>query len=333
MGCDGGTIPRRDELVRQKKKPEQKDKNAETVAKWKHCAISQDPLHKPIVACELGKLYNKESVLEHLINKDKATSENASHITKLSDVKELNLTEKNGFAAKANQKGDEYVDFHDSRYICPVTGLDMNGKQRFYIMWKCGCAVSERAIKEVKSETCHKCGKIYDESDVIILNGTEEEIENLREKMTERRRRAKLEKKKKKAASSVGPDEKKIKLENGESSGRSSTPEIKIKTESGESSASTSGTSKVKTEPGKSSASTSGMSAPSKPINGIKKEDNVKNGKVSAKSVDLPEKAKTAYSIAKDPSASAAYKSLFTSHTSAKSQGKAHWVTHNPLYY
>ena len=29
MGCDGGTIPRRDELVKVKKKPEQKDKDAE----------------------------------------------------------------------------------------------------------------------------------------------------------------------------------------------------------------------------------------------------------------------------------------------------------------
>ena len=33
MGCDGGTIPTRDELVRLKKKPEQKDKNSELIAK------------------------------------------------------------------------------------------------------------------------------------------------------------------------------------------------------------------------------------------------------------------------------------------------------------
>lgn len=41
MGCDGGTIPRRDELVRTKQKDEQKDVHAENAFKWKHCALSQ----------------------------------------------------------------------------------------------------------------------------------------------------------------------------------------------------------------------------------------------------------------------------------------------------
>ena len=27
--------------------------------RWQHCAISQEPLRKPVVACELGKMYNK----------------------------------------------------------------------------------------------------------------------------------------------------------------------------------------------------------------------------------------------------------------------------------
>ncbi|KFM77770.1 hypothetical protein X975_22133, partial [Stegodyphus mimosarum] len=320
MGCDGGTIPRRDELVRTKKKPEQKDKNAETVAKWKHCAISQDPLHKPIVACELGKLYNKESVLEHLLNKEKASSEVAGHIQKLSDVKELNLTEKNGFQAKTDQKGDEYVDFHDSRYICPVTGLDMNGKQRFYFLWKCGCVLSERAIKEVKSETCHKCGKAFNENDVIIINGTDEEVSTLKERMVERRRLAKLEKRKKKASAAEGCAEKKIKVEPGEPS------------TSGESNTNFVNSVKIKEENEKVNGAKI-TKGDEKLLNGVKSEGKVVDDKELPKSVVLPEKAQKHYSIAKDPTASAAYKSLFTSHKSAKKQEKAHWVTHNPLYF
>jgi len=338
MGCDGGTIPRRDELVRTKKKPEQKDKNAETVAKWKHCAISQDPLHKPIVSCELGKLYNKESVLEHLLNKDGSTTEVAGHIKKLSDVKELNLTEKAGFEAKTSHKGDEYVDFHDSRFMCPVTGLEMNGKQKFNFIWKCGCALSERAIKEVKSETCHKCGQPFTENDVIIINGTEEEIESLQKKMIERRRLAKLEKKKKKCESVSGPDAKKVKIEPVENSNNSLSDDH---------SSLTNGSSKddkkliksfdikVKTEPVICAASTSGLNVPvTKDVNG-KHVGTIKNGnaKVPHTNVVLPEKAQGKYSIAKDPSASEAFKSLFTSHSSAKKQDKAHWVTHNPLYF
>lgn len=45
------------------------------------------------------------------------------------------------------------------------------------------------------------------------------------------------------------------------------------------------------------------------------------------------EKQKRPKSIQDDPNATEAYKSLFSSHKSAKNQPKAHWVTHNPLYY
>ncbi|KAF8782686.1 replication termination factor 2-like [Argiope bruennichi] len=317
MGCDGGTIPRRDELVRTKKKPEQKDKNAETVAKWKHCAISQNPLRKPIVACELGRLYNKEAVIEHILNKSAISSSHvANHITKLSDVKELNLTEKPDFQQK-NPMGDEYVDLNNSQYICPVTGLDMNGKQKFYFVWKCGCVFSERAIKEVKSETCHKCGNLLNPNDIIVINGTDEEIEVLKEKMVERRRLAKLEKKKKRSATATETSaesiEKKIKLETGEPS-TDSQPISDTKLTNG-----------VKKEklPGKSE-----QVKPSK-VNGA----SVQNGGGSSKTLILPDKAQKSYSIAKDPNASDAYKSLFTTHKDAQMKEKQHWITHNPLYY
>lgn len=46
----------------------------------------------------------------------------------------------------------------------------------------------------------------------------------------------------------------------------------------------------------------------------------------------LPEKAKADYSIAKDPNASENFKSLFTTHKSAKNQTKNNWVTFNPMY-
>ena len=63
MGCDGGTIPTRDELVKLKKKPEQRDKDGHRIFRWQHCSISQQPLRKPVMACEMGKMYNKESII------------------------------------------------------------------------------------------------------------------------------------------------------------------------------------------------------------------------------------------------------------------------------
>ena len=63
MGCDGGTIPTRDELVKLKKRPEQKDSDGHRLYKWQHCAITQHFLSKPVVACEMGRLYSKEAVI------------------------------------------------------------------------------------------------------------------------------------------------------------------------------------------------------------------------------------------------------------------------------
>jgi len=33
----------------------QVSKEADLVVKWQHCAISLEPLRKPLVACELGR--------------------------------------------------------------------------------------------------------------------------------------------------------------------------------------------------------------------------------------------------------------------------------------
>ncbi|KAG8227396.1 hypothetical protein J437_LFUL000405, partial [Ladona fulva] len=154
MGCDGGTIPRRDELVRTQKKPEQKDKAAELAFRWNCCTISQHPLQKPIVACGLGRLYTKMSILESLLDK-KNFPDVASHIKSLKDVKDLNLTPNPAYKEGSVEKGDGVSDRGSSPFICPVIGLEMNGRFGFVFLWSCGCVFSERALKEVKTSTCH----------------------------------------------------------------------------------------------------------------------------------------------------------------------------------
>lgn len=293
MGCDGGTIPRRDELVRTKQKPEQKDKDAEAVAKWKHCAITQEELRQPIVSCELGRLYNKEAVIECLLNKD-TSCEAAKHIRSLKDIVELKPTENPGYKKRDADKGDEYVDLRASRFICPVVGLEMNGKYRFCYLRQCGCVLSERALKEVKSEVCHKCGKHFEDDDIVVLNGSDDDLAVLSARMELRRAKAKSEKKSKKRASdSVEDGKKKVKTVNGV--GEKSSTVVN------------------------GGASTSGAT---------------KNSEVGAATkMILPEKARQGYSIAKDPNTSEAFKSLFTSHPRAVNQPKPHWITHNPLFY
>nr|CAG4646449.1 EOG090X0ACT [Macrothrix elegans] len=185
MGCDGGTIPKRDELVKTKKKPEQKDKNAELHCKWRLCASSQEPLKPPVVACELGRLFNKESVLEILLDKPKAP-DCGKHLRSLKDVRELQLTPNPAFT-KQTTKGDAYDDLQIAEFICPVLGIEMNGKFKFCFIWSCGCVMSERALKEIKTSVCHKCQKTFKDEDVIILNPVDEELEQTKANMELRR--------------------------------------------------------------------------------------------------------------------------------------------------
>ncbi|XP_030276360.1 replication termination factor 2 isoform X2 [Sparus aurata] len=203
MGCDGGTIPKRHELVKGPKKVEKVDKNAELAAKWKYCALSQEKLKRPIVSCDLGRLYNKDAVIEYLLDKsaERPNAETVVHIRGIRDIKELNLTDNPEWEGeRRNAKGDRYEDINCGMFICPVVGLEMNGKHRFCYLQTCGCVFSDRAMKEVKTEICHKCGDPFKIEDVIVLNGTKEEVEKLREKMEERRTKAKIKKSKKSKA-------------------------------------------------------------------------------------------------------------------------------------
>ncbi|XP_037259368.1 replication termination factor 2 isoform X2 [Falco biarmicus] len=162
MGCDGGTIPKRHELVKGPRKVEKVDKNAELVARWYYCALSQEKLCRPIVACELGRLYNKDAIIEFLLEKsaDKTPMEAASHIKSIKNVTELNLADNPAWSGdKESIKGDKYDDIQSARFICPVVGLEMNGRHRFCFLRNCGCVFSERALKEIKSEVCHKKSK------------------------------------------------------------------------------------------------------------------------------------------------------------------------------
>ncbi|KAK9500788.1 hypothetical protein O3M35_001984 [Rhynocoris fuscipes] len=300
MGCDGGTIPKRDELVRTKKKSEQKDKVAELAFLWRHCSISQTQLRNPVVACGLGKLYNKDSVIMGVLDKS-TLPESAKHIRSIKDVKELNLTANPAFVRSVD-KGDSYIDHQCAPYICPVIGLEMNGKFKFCFYWSCGCVVSERAIKEIKSNNCHKCGCSVAESDLVILNATDDDLQLNRVRMEARIARQKAEKKKKKEE---------VKSEKSETTnGVEESKDTKLVDQK------TVGPSTTKT-------------VTSKPVekNGVKRPA----VGLGMQTSDF-KKTKGDYSVAKDPSASTVYKSLFTSSKEAKNQTKAHWITYNPFY-
>uniref|UniRef100_A0A1B6MPX8 Replication termination factor 2 n=1 Tax=Graphocephala atropunctata TaxID=36148 RepID=A0A1B6MPX8_9HEMI len=302
MGCDGGTIPKRDELVRTKKKPEQKDKDSELSYRWRHCNITQQPLQKPIVACHLGRLYSKLSVIEALLDRSQLP-ETARHIRNLKDIKELKLTPNPAFQDGA-EKGDGYVDRQSAPYICPVIGLEMNGKFKFSFIWGCGCVMSERSLKEIKTKVCHKCQKPFAEEDVVILNAADEDLNLMQTRMEARQARLRLEKKVKKTAIKQEIEE--------EGSDVAKTEEIKNVP--------------LKTEPLDKPSVSKQATKTLKGGQGDKRPSDSK--------IENPDfkKAKGSYSVAKDPQATEVFKSLFTTSQKAQDQTRAHWITYNPFY-
>ncbi|KAM4741057.1 replication termination factor 2 [Anableps anableps] len=304
MGCDGGTIPKRHELVKGPKKVEKVDKNAELAAKWKYCALSQEKLRRPIVACELGRLYNKDAIIEYLLDKsaERPNAEAVTHIRGMKDIKELNLTDNPEWEGeRRNAKGDRYEDIHCGMFICPVVGLEMNGKHRFCYLQTCGCVFSDRALKEVKTEICHKCGDPFKEEDIVVLNGTKEEVQKLREKMEEKRSKAKTKKSKKsKPAETVSTA--------AESKEDAQSPQVDVAGRKSQQNGDESSQSAV--------AGPSGASSSSK----------------GSKSLVT---SATKRSIQNMEEKSEAFKSLFTTHSSAKrsKDQTSNWVTHTPYHF
>lgn len=158
-----GSIARRDDLVKVKGKKEQADKGRQLQAAYQTCALSKKPLTPPIVACPLGRLYNKDALLEYLLAPPSASLPvsatpfgadglaTAGHIRSLKDVTELKLTPNPSLeASKATRAGEADASLGAARYICPISQRPMNGSVRFVFLQHCGNVVSESALKELR---------------------------------------------------------------------------------------------------------------------------------------------------------------------------------------
>jgi hypothetical protein len=76
----------------------------------------------------------------------------------MKDITKLNLTENPAFDESRESKDRSTVGSLEqeatSRYICPISMKEMNGKHRFQYLETCGCVFSEQALKEVPGSEC-----------------------------------------------------------------------------------------------------------------------------------------------------------------------------------
>lgn len=173
MGCDGGSIPKRAELVRTKRAEtgQPQDVKQSRLEAFKYCALSKEPLRSPIVTCKQGRLYNKDALLRLLLHRKsteacssgelEAELELIKHIRGMKDLVELNTTDNPDFVSSPSVS---------SPFICPVTNKELNGLFNFYFLKGCGCVLSEQAIKEIPSQLCLKCSKSRLEDDLILID-------------------------------------------------------------------------------------------------------------------------------------------------------------------
>lgn len=205
MGNDGGSIPRRNEMVKEKQKTKdnKEDLNNQLIALYYFCALSKRPLQEPVVGDGLGRLFNREAILEYLLDKKNAFGDGpiiCNNINSIKDVKALNVKPNPSYTR--SEKPDDLNNQHHrpAPFICPITSREMNGHHPFEFIWGCGCVYSVKARKELPNQsTCLVCGKPFDDEDVIPIHPQDSKVtDGLREKMADRRKTQKNAKTKKK---------------------------------------------------------------------------------------------------------------------------------------
>jgi hypothetical protein len=178
MGCDGGTkVDRRDIIVKVKKTKKSIDKDLRSHLAWTTCALSKEPLAEPIVCCALGRLYNKEALVEALIRRKSTKKPDPSieHILSLKDI----------FTVRFTHNSEKTKDDSKSLFVCPITQQEIRGQYKFYLMQKCGHVVSEKALQmtdATSAKSCLVCNE-PSEAELIMLNPPEDQEKDLREKL------------------------------------------------------------------------------------------------------------------------------------------------------
>jgi len=195
MGGDGGSIPTRADLVRYREKKRELDPNLAARLGWNFCTMTAQPLREPLVADDLGNIYNKESILNYLLSKKHDPA--YAHIRSLHDVVTLQLTP-NPSLTEADKKeiGKDDQSRLFFRWICPVTLIETNGKSRFCVLRSCGCVLSDKALREVPSTRCLRCQKPYQPEQIIGLVLSAAEQDELKRKLELKRGQEVVEKKK-----------------------------------------------------------------------------------------------------------------------------------------
>lgn len=190
MGNDGGSIPHREDMIKEKPKERKRDQALHAHQKSRICSLSSQNLTKPIVADKIGNMFNKEAVLEALLNKSMPKA--YCYIRKMKDVKDLNPTMKKIGCDKIDNDGKNLI-------VCPISGTEFDGYHKFTLIWSCGCVLATKVFDNMDlNGSCPNCGAKFKDKDKIDMTADPETTEVERKKLVEKTVLKKQEKRAKK---------------------------------------------------------------------------------------------------------------------------------------
>ncbi|KAF2661247.1 DUF602-domain-containing protein [Lophiostoma macrostomum CBS 122681] len=176
MGNDGGSIPKRRELVKEAAKALtvaqiKEVRNEQQEHAWSHDPLTRRPLSRPVVSDSAGILYNKDSVIEHLLKEEGDAQKVEWEKTLQSRVKGLKDVVEVKFEVDEEKKEESA---RGEKWVCPITGKELGPGAKAVYLVPCGHAFAGSVVKEVQGSACLQCNESYAENDVVAILPTED---------------------------------------------------------------------------------------------------------------------------------------------------------------
>ena len=188
MGNDGGSIPKRSELVKEAAKAlttsqVKEVQNEQQEYGWTTDPLTRKPLSRPVVSDAAGVLYNKDSIIEYLLKDD--SDREKDEMRKVCDVRvEGAYGELGAFGERV--KGlkdvvevqfevapagatDSETKARGEQWTCPITGRALGPGAKAVYLVPCGHAFAGSVVKEVAGSVCLTCNAAYAENDVVPI--------------------------------------------------------------------------------------------------------------------------------------------------------------------
>ncbi|KAH8732375.1 Rtf2 RING-finger-domain-containing protein [Phaeosphaeriaceae sp. PMI808] len=186
MGNDGGSIPKRRELVKEAAKALtaaqlKEAQNEQQEYGWTTDPLTRKPLARPVVSDAAGVLYNKDSIIEYLLEDEDNRKKEMGKVARVKGTVEGGFAELGSFGDRVNGLKDvveikfEVVDGErelggrGEKWVCPITGRELGPGAKAVYLVPCGHAFMGSVVKEVSGSACLQCNEPYAENDVIPI--------------------------------------------------------------------------------------------------------------------------------------------------------------------